>query len=59
MIHNIQNQMKCILLNKWLHDISLAQFRDQICLAVNYQTVNDVSACYYFQTDENLTQKRL
>ena len=33
-------------LNKRPHDISLARLCDQICWV--YQTVNDVSVCYYF-----------
>ena len=44
MIHVVWNQMKCILLNERPRDISLVQFRDQICHV--YQMVNDVSVCY-------------
>ena len=39
--------MKRILLLKRPHDISLARLREQICRV--YQTLNDVSVCYYFQ----------
>ena len=40
------------ILNKRPRDISLAQLRDQICHV--YQTVNDVSVCYYFSfRDQN------
>ena len=46
MIHEAQNQMKCILLSKQLRDISLARIRDQICCV--YQTVNDMSVSSYF-----------
>ena len=38
MIHEVQIQMKCILLNKRPHDISLARLRDQICRV--YQSVS-------------------
>ena len=44
MIHVVQNQMKCIVLNERPRNISLDQLRDLICLV--YQTVNDVSVCY-------------
>ena len=47
MIHEAQNQMKCILLSKQLRDISLALIRDQICRV--YQTVNDISS-YFSET---------
>ena len=46
MTHEVQNQMKCILLNEQPHDISLVELHDQICHV--YWTMNDVSVCYYF-----------
>ena len=42
-------------LNKWPHDISLARLRDQIFRT--YQTVNDVSVCYYHRFRAEKIQK--
>ena len=54
MIHEVQYLMKCILLNKRPHDISLALARLRDHIGRVYQTVNDVSVCYYFSfRDEN------
>ena len=41
MIHEVQNQMKCILLNERPRDISLVRLRDQICRV--YQSVNVIT----------------
>ena len=48
LLHNDPRGLKsheCILLNERLCDISLVRLREQICRV--YQTVNDVSVCYY------------
>ena len=52
MIHIVRNQIKCILVNEQPRDISLARLRDLIRRV--YQSVNDVSVCYYiFQRRKN------
>ena len=50
MFHVVRNQIKCILVNERPRDIS--RLRDLICHV--YQSVNDVSVCYYiFQRRKN------
>ena len=50
MIHEVQNNMKRILLNKRPHDISLAPLRDEICRV--YQAVNDGHFVITFQREK-------
>ena len=45
MIHVVIKQIKCILVNERLCDISLSRIRGLICRV--YQSEKDVSVCYY------------
>ena len=44
-IHVVRNQIKCVFVKERARDVSLARLRDLICRV--YQSVNDVSVCYY------------
>ena len=57
MIHVVQNQMKYVLLNKQVRNITLVQLRYQICGV--YQIVNDMSVYYYFSETKKKTLRFL